>query len=59
MAPKQPPMEHVTLRLRPELRARIKAAAQAERRPESNWIRNALEDRVEQRTTAMEAEAAA
>jgi predicted transcriptional regulator len=52
-------MEHVTVRLRPELRARIKAAAQAERRPESNWIRNALQDRVEQQSTAAEAEVAA
>jgi len=52
MTPKQPPMEHVTLRLR------IKAAAQAERRSEGGWMRKALEDQVEQRLTA-EAEAAA
>ena len=59
MTTKSPPMEHVTIRLQPELRARIRAAAQAERRPESNWIRNALADRVEQRSTVTEAEAAA
>jgi predicted transcriptional regulator len=57
MKEQQPKMVHVTLRLRPELRARIKAAAQADRRPESNWMRNALEDRIEQRT-AIETEAA-
>jgi predicted HicB family RNase H-like nuclease len=55
---KPPPMGHLTIRLAPALRLRIKVAAAAERRSEGSWIRNALEDRVQQqRSTTTQVEA--
>ena len=44
--------EHVTLRLEPELREAIEAAAEADRRPVSNLVRNILSDWVDGRSQA-------
>jgi hypothetical protein len=41
--------EHVVIRMEPELREAIEAAAEEERRPVSNWVRNALADQLKAR----------
>jgi hypothetical protein len=41
--------EHVVIRMEPELRAAIEAAAEQERRPISNLVRCVLADWLEQR----------
>jgi predicted HicB family RNase H-like nuclease len=50
----KPKSRHLTVRLEDELHEAIAAAAQEDRRPVSNWIRNALQDRIEQRPAAQE-----
>jgi hypothetical protein len=49
--------KHVVIRMEPELRAAIEAAAEEERRPLSNWVRCALADQLKQRTTESRAAA--
>jgi hypothetical protein len=51
-------LDRVTISMEPELREAVEAAAEAERRPLSNFVRNLLAEHIASRTTRAEARAA-